>query len=558
MSFEAKLRGFSIFAGMSDDELTLLAEVARERHYAAGERIIEKDDTGASLFLICQGKVRVVLPKQDREDIELNLLQAGEFFGEMSLFDGKPRSAIVYADTDTTVIEVQREQFLDQVSSKPDLALKILSVMADRVRHSDDRIDEIADRVYREAYPKIDQVITTQLEAAKVIYEKTEDRAGHVLASVERSWTSLTRFITIILGVVSVAGAALAYFGYTEFNKITENLQGQAESTIKRLEAAEQKVKTASEEVAIKLGEIEVIRKNAALMLNDIQSMSKDASITREVALTIGRIRRDFNLERHQDADAMEQIRWQATHFGPAESQLYESYLEKDAVEKSEPEVVLEAAVTYAEFLQREPPYLPEEGKIEALLYALLNVLEKVKANDWRSRAQVRDTLEALAGANGGLWKDRVTIALRRSLYASADTSFKSDIARVLFGIGVYDKKAREILSANMLGEGSRWQRFGAAAQLVRIRDKEAWKVLLTNVNSTKSEGFTAAYLLGQIEPEKLLEFGVCEHKDLVQSGDPFQEIVNRLQLVQSENPYQMKFIENLVSRIAPHSCPAS
>jgi CRP-like cAMP-binding protein len=558
MSFEAKLRQFSIFSGLSDDELSLLAEVARERHYAAGDKIIEKDDTGASLFLICQGTVKVTLPRQDREDIELNLLQAGEFFGEMSLFDGKPRSAIVYADTDTTVIEVQRDQFLDQVSRKPGMALNVLGVMAERVRHSDDRVDEFADRVYRQAYPKIDQVITAQLEASKVIYEKTEDRADRVLASVERSWTSLTRFITIILGIVSVAGAALAYFGYTEFNKITEDLQLQAQLTVSRLEVTEQNVQTASEGLEIKLSEIENIRDNAKLMLDDIESMSQDASITREVALTIGRIRRDFNLERRRETDELERIRWQSSNFGSVESRLFEDYLETDALEKSEPEVILEAAVTYAEFLQAEPPYIPEKEKIDTLLSALLHVLEHAKAGDWRAREQVRDTLEATAGANDGLWKEHVTILLRSSLYASTDDRLNYDLARVLFGIGVYDEKAKQILSATMLGEGSRWQRFGAAAQLVLVRDKAAWEKLLTSVNSTRDEGFTAAYLLAQIEPEELLGLGVCDYKGLVQSGDPFQEIINRLKMVQSNNPYRMKFIDLLVDRMTPYRCPVA
>jgi CRP-like cAMP-binding protein len=551
---------FSIFSGLSAPELSLLAEAARERHFAANEKIIQKDDTGASLFLIREGRVRIELPKQDGENIQLNLMGKGEFFGEMSLLTGKPRSAVVIADIDTTVIEIDRDQFLGQIKNKPDLALKILAVLANRMQYSDDRISEIAERVYHEAYPKIDEALTSQLEAAKVVYGKTEDRASHVLASVERSWVTLTRFITIILGVASVVGAGLAYLGYSEFKEVRATIDGELETVQAQTLVAKSKLDVALEKIDKGVSLIEDQQEKANDNLNKIENIAKESVVAKEIVLTISKIRSDLIPAQYQDGDEQEQTRRLAIRFREAESQLHDIYLSK--IESWHPEIILEAAITYIQFLdssgyQPDPKY----NRISQVVDALLYVLASAEPRDWRVHVNVREALVTLGTTNGGAWKKLITTSLRPKL---GTTNSDLDIALVLFNVdsSSIQSKETEILMAAMYGEGSRWQRFGAAAQLIRIGEKDAWELLLTSLDNNKANGFVAAYSLAQIGAEQLVELGICDHQNLAHSLDPLQLIRQRLQLELDEgskslsrNPYREQHTQILIEQFAQKDC---
>jgi CRP-like cAMP-binding protein len=532
MTTVAELLEFSIFAGLSEDELSLLADVARERHYRAGAKIIEKDDTGASLFLIREGAVKVTLPRRDGEDVQLNEMGAGEFFGEMSLFDGKPRSAIVYADIDTTVIEIERDRFLEQIREKPGMALRILAVMAERVRSSDQRISEIADRVYREAYPRIDSAVATQLEAAKVIYEKTEDRASRVLSDVERSWTTLTRFITIILGVVSVVGGIIAYLGYSE-------------------------LKNVQDDVAEDVAQIDLARDEAASRLKEITAIadaSREANIAKEIVLEIGRIRHEFMLDQDQGSDSHELTRRKAIQFNEAESQLYDNYL-KD-FENWEPQIVLEAAIVYVQFI-RQAGFYPDAEKVETVVDALISVLDNIRKKDWRARTEVGETLEALGRLYDGAWVQLVTAKLEQRLEKKLDNqSAEREFAQVLFALDDYSGRQRQVLLDAMYNGRSEWTRLAAAVNLIKADEKPAWDVLLTHLNSMGHDGFISAYYLGNVGPEKLRQLGICRYRNQVHGDDPLQLIARRLQWEidnvfkrTSTNPYQKRYTGILLER---------
>lgn len=560
MAVNIDLNEFPVFSGLSALELSLLAEAARERHFATDEKIIQKDDTGASLFLIREGRVRVELPQHDGENIQLNLMGKGEFFGEMSLLTGKPRSAVVIADIDTIVIEIDRDQFMEQIKNKPDLALKILAVLANRVQYSDDRISEIAERVYHEAYPKIDEALTSQLEAAKVVYGKTEDRASHVLASVERSWVTLTRFITIILGVASVVGAGLAYLGYSEFKEVRAEIDGELKDILAETKVAKSKLDLALEKIDIGVSSIADQREKANDNLNKIENIAKESVLAKEIVLTISKIRSDLIPAQYRDGDEQEQTRRLSIRFRQAESQLHDIYLSK--IESWHPEIILEAASTYIQFLDSsgyQPD--PKHNRISQVVDALLYVLASAAPRDWRVRIKVREALVTLGTTNGGAWKKLITTSLRPKL-GTTDSDF--DIALVLFTIDASSTQSKEtgILLAAMHGEGSHWKRFGAAAQLIRIGEKDAWELLLTPLENNKANGFSAAYSLAQIRAEKLVELGICDHQNMIHNRDPLQLIKQRLQLgldegsnSLSKNPYRKQHTQILIEQIAQKNC---
>ena len=232
------LREIPIFSGLNEEELDFLARVASQREYPKDSYIIREDEPGISLFIVRSGAVDVVLQQPTGTPIPLSTLRSHEFFGEISLFDGKPRSATVVAREHSTIVEITRDILLTEISKHPDIALKMLAQMSQRLRRSDEIVKHFADRIYGEVSQRIEDKLAVQLDSVKTLYEATEDRAAKTLDGVEESWKRLWRLITIIVGVFTVFASAIAFLGYeryadirevSEMAKIAEEAQSQAD-----------------------------------------------------------------------------------------------------------------------------------------------------------------------------------------------------------------------------------------------------------------------------------------------------------------------------------------
>ena len=116
--------------------------------YHAGEVIVQENDFGDTAYVIAQGQVEVT-KKLNGQDVHLAYLGVGETFGEMSMIDEKPRSATVTAVTETLVSEIQRDEFFTSLQTDPQVALKLLKVLFERLREADTMILQL-----READPQ--------------------------------------------------------------------------------------------------------------------------------------------------------------------------------------------------------------------------------------------------------------------------------------------------------------------------------------------------------------------------------------------------------------------
>src|SRR5947209_7421800 len=105
------LRNVPLFAALSEIDLSSLAAELSEAAYPPGFRIFEAGDANSCLHVIREGKVKVVVPG-DRSEVILKIFGDGDFFGELSLCDGKPRSAAVAAVEPTSTYVLPREVFL--------------------------------------------------------------------------------------------------------------------------------------------------------------------------------------------------------------------------------------------------------------------------------------------------------------------------------------------------------------------------------------------------------------------------------------------------------------
>jgi CRP-like cAMP-binding protein len=129
-----------LFNGLDRVELEKFAEVTREKSYPKGSVILFEDDPGDSLFVVREGRVKVVLIGEDGREVILGVLGVGEYFGELSLIDDRPRSAHVIAMEDSNLLVLRREDFRKRVESSPSVAWSLLTELSRRLRRADDKI----------------------------------------------------------------------------------------------------------------------------------------------------------------------------------------------------------------------------------------------------------------------------------------------------------------------------------------------------------------------------------------------------------------------------------
>jgi hypothetical protein len=123
------LEGVELFGTSGVDEIAALAAIAREQRVPAGQAVFRQGDPGDKFFVIVAGTVRV-----EREGQVYFRLSAKDSFGEVSLLDGAPRPADVVAETDCHLLAIDRHEFLDLVSDRPELLQGVLAQLAHHLR----------------------------------------------------------------------------------------------------------------------------------------------------------------------------------------------------------------------------------------------------------------------------------------------------------------------------------------------------------------------------------------------------------------------------------------
>ena len=121
----------ALFAPLSDEETQQIAETVEAKIFAAGEKIVRRGQDGKSMFVIHRGAVNV----QINEDGKINILRSlseGDFFGEMGLFTGEPRTATVIATEETEVLEINHNCLKPILKANPDLVERFVEIIEER------------------------------------------------------------------------------------------------------------------------------------------------------------------------------------------------------------------------------------------------------------------------------------------------------------------------------------------------------------------------------------------------------------------------------------------
>ena len=139
------LKGVELFSELNEEQLGMIANLVIVKNYNRDETVVlEGDDSVQALYLIATGSVQVYMTGIDGRETILSFLERGDFFGEMSLIDGEPRSASVRTVTDATLLVIHRESFLSLIRRTPEIAMALMSELCKRLRKANKQIGSLS------------------------------------------------------------------------------------------------------------------------------------------------------------------------------------------------------------------------------------------------------------------------------------------------------------------------------------------------------------------------------------------------------------------------------
>jgi uncharacterized membrane protein len=185
MSHVELLSGIPMFQDLGDEDLAILGDSLVERRFPAGAVIMNLGDAGSSMFLVADGHVNIYLPGEASRRISLKDVARGEYFGELALFDDKPRSASALATTDAVLLELSRETLSRYLVARPAGAMTLLRTLAARLRATNEMLSQ---RAAKNVVAEFDRKLTWS--------QKLADK----VAELNGSWA----FILFLLGLTVV------------------------------------------------------------------------------------------------------------------------------------------------------------------------------------------------------------------------------------------------------------------------------------------------------------------------------------------------------------------
>ncbi len=194
---------------LSQEHKAHLGTFSKIRRHRSSHRIVEANEEGSELFLLLSGSVKVCAEDSAGREITLAVLYPGDFFGEVSLWDNRGRTATVETLEPSLVISLPGPPLLDLMRESPDIAFRLLTTLSSRLRETDAKLMHMA---YGDSYQKVARVL---LE----IYAKEGDMAEGIpyipdrftrqelasLAGVTRETVSRSLGAFAMAGVIRIA-----------------------------------------------------------------------------------------------------------------------------------------------------------------------------------------------------------------------------------------------------------------------------------------------------------------------------------------------------------------
>jgi CRP/FNR family transcriptional regulator, cyclic AMP receptor protein len=168
------LRQVPLFESLDDDAAKQLCDLLETLDCEKQKVLFRAGEAGDAMYIIERGKVRISVDAMNGRELTLTELGRGDFFGEMALFDGQPRSANATASEESRLAVLSRQHFLSFIMrGNPNVALEMMTALANRLRHTDELLRHSATRNVNVE------------EAARLTFA---DRAADMIAEFGGSW----------------------------------------------------------------------------------------------------------------------------------------------------------------------------------------------------------------------------------------------------------------------------------------------------------------------------------------------------------------------------------
>lgn len=180
------LNRIPMFEVLSQEEKSSLSIHFALRRHVKNTIIINEGDETNSLYIILSGRVKVYLNDESGKEVVLNCLNSGDYFGEMSLLDGEPRSASVMTEENCQFAVLNQKNFLQAIRNKPELSLSIILGFSLRMRALSENVRSLAlTDVYSRVVRVLSELSEQQPDGRQIIREHLtyNDLANRVGAS---------------------------------------------------------------------------------------------------------------------------------------------------------------------------------------------------------------------------------------------------------------------------------------------------------------------------------------------------------------------------------------
>jgi CRP/FNR family transcriptional regulator, cyclic AMP receptor protein len=213
---EGVLRRAPLFEALDDDGARALRSRMTEVALSRGERLFTEGDGGDSLYVVLEGKIKLTRAAPDGRENLLSVIGPGEMFGELSLFDPRPRTSSASAVTDARLAALAHDKLLIWLTGRPEVALHLLRALAQRLRRANDVMadlvfTDVPGRVAKQLLDLATRFGEQQADGLHVNHDLTQEELAQLVGAsretvnkaladfVARGWIQLSARSVVLL-----------------------------------------------------------------------------------------------------------------------------------------------------------------------------------------------------------------------------------------------------------------------------------------------------------------------------------------------------------------------
>jgi len=191
-----------LFEALDEDGARALRSRMTDVELGRGERLFAEGDEGDRLFVVLDGKIKLTRAAPDGRENLLSVVGPGEMFGELSLFDPRPRTASATAITDAHLVALAHDKLLIWLTGRPEVALHLLRALAQRLRRANDVMadlvfTDVPGRVAKQLLDLADRFGEQRADGLHVNHDLTQEELAQLVgASRETVNKALADFVT--------------------------------------------------------------------------------------------------------------------------------------------------------------------------------------------------------------------------------------------------------------------------------------------------------------------------------------------------------------------------